>query len=78
MCRYYDFKAFLQLGYEKNACWRQHLTSARRPYVRLLLINRQWFPAMPMIGQKADKIYYLRFTLARLNQNIAWAQGDNS
>ncbi|GAB7366499.1 hypothetical protein MBLNU230_g8292t1 [Neophaeotheca triangularis] len=50
--------------------WREFIEPKDRDTMRLALVDQSWFPSMPLVGQKVDKIYYLRRELARLNHEI--------
>ena len=54
--------------------WKQYIEAKDRETIRARLINKTWFPRLPLVGKKLDKIYYLRKELARLNVEIAQDQ----
>ncbi|KAI7093894.1 DUF221-domain-containing protein, partial [Hortaea werneckii] len=47
-----------------------------RETVRLPLFAPAWFPSLPFVGEKVDRIYHLRRELARLNLEIEADQTD--
>lgn len=56
--------------------WRHYIEAKDRETVRMPIIDQSWFPALPLVGKKLDKIYYLRRELARLNLEIEADQAD--
>lgn len=50
--------------------WKQYLEAKDRDTMREPLFNKSWFPRLPLVGKKIDKIYHLRKELARLNVEI--------
>lgn len=50
--------------------WKRYMDPKEREIIRGRLINKSWFPRLPLMGKKIDKIYYLRKELARLNVEI--------
>jgi len=50
--------------------WREFMEPKDRETMRLPLIFPSWFPSLPFVGQKVDRIYWLRRELARLNLEI--------
>lgn len=55
---------------DEQAAWRRYIEPKDRETMRLPLIHQDWFPAIPLIGQKVDRIYHLRGEVARLNLEI--------
>ncbi|KAK3071868.1 hypothetical protein LTR53_007859 [Teratosphaeriaceae sp. CCFEE 6253] len=53
-----------------DARWRRYIEPKQRDTLRLPAVNQSWFPSLPLIGKKVDKIYHLRRELARLNLEI--------
>ncbi|KAL1302723.1 hypothetical protein AAFC00_003077 [Neodothiora populina] len=50
--------------------WRKYMDPKDRETIRAPLFNKSWFPRLPLVGKKLDKIYHLRKKLARLNAEI--------
>lgn len=61
---------------DENAAWRKYILPKDRETMRLPIVNWDWFPALPWIGQKVDRIYYCRKELARLNVEIEADQAN--
>lgn len=53
-----------------EAVWKQYMDPKDRDTLREPLFNKSWFPRLPLVGKKIDKIYHLRKELARLNLEI--------
>jgi hypothetical protein len=62
---------------DEDATWRKYIEPKDRETIRLPIVQWDWFPALPWIGKKVDRIYYYRKELARLNAEIE-ADQDNS
>jgi hypothetical protein len=62
---------------DEDATWRKHIEPKDRETIRLPIVQWDWFPALPWIGKKVDRIYHYRKELARLNAEIE-ADQDNS
>ena len=56
--------------------WRHYIEQKDRDTKRLPIIWPSWFPSLPFIGPKVDKIYWLRRELARMNLEIEEDQDD--
>ncbi|KAK5111447.1 hypothetical protein LTR62_004899 [Meristemomyces frigidus] len=56
--------------------WRHFIEPKDRDTLRMPLIDQSWFPSLPFVGAKKDKIYWLRRELARLNLEIETDQND--
>ena len=56
--------------------WRRYLEPEERETMRLPVLSQDWCPTLPLVGQKVDKIYWLRRELARLNLEIEMDQAD--
>ncbi|CAK3979552.1 hypothetical protein DOTSEDRAFT_69155 [Lecanosticta acicola] len=56
--------------------WRRFIEPKDRETMRLPLFSPTWFPAIPFVGKKVDKIYHLRRELARLNVEVETDQDD--
>ncbi|KAK4575059.1 hypothetical protein LTR86_000911 [Recurvomyces mirabilis] len=56
--------------------WRHFIESKDRDTLRMPLVDQAWFPSLPFLGKKIDKIYFLRRELARLNLEIEADQND--
>lgn len=61
---------------DREPRWRHYIEPKDRDTIRLPIVNQTWFPAIPFVGQKVDKIYQLRRELARLNLEIEADQND--
>jgi hypothetical protein len=61
---------------DEDAAWRKYIETKDRETIRLPVVNQAWFPALPWIGQKVDRIYYCRRELARLNAEIEADQAN--
>jgi hypothetical protein len=61
---------------DDNAVWRKHIEAKDRETIRLPVVNQEWFPALPWIGEKVDRIYYCRREVARLNAEIEADQAN--
>lgn len=59
---------------DQDAAWRRFIKPADRETTRVPIWS--WFISLPLIGQKVDKIYYLRRELARLNLEIESDQSN--
>jgi hypothetical protein len=57
-----------------DAVWKHYLEAERRKTIRLPLLAKPWFPSLPFLGRKVDRIYHLRRTLNKLNQEITATQ----
>ncbi|KAF2817694.1 DUF221-domain-containing protein [Mytilinidion resinicola] len=55
---------------DENALWRKYIKEKDRDTMRLPLLDKSWFPALPLLGKKVDTIYHCRKELARLNYEI--------
>lgn len=58
--------------------WCRFIQSNQRETMRLPIVNHPWFPAIPGIGKKTDKIEHLRNELARLNEEIEHDQAHEN
>jgi len=61
---------------DDNATWRKYITEKERETIRLPVVKRDWFPALPWVGEKVDRIYHCRRELARLNAEIEADQAN--
>ncbi|EME85399.1 uncharacterized protein MYCFIDRAFT_114224, partial [Pseudocercospora fijiensis CIRAD86] len=61
---------------DEEPYWRRYLEPKDRETIRLPLFCPTWFPSIPLIGKKVDRIYHLRRELARLNLEIEEDQKD--
>ncbi|KAI5284458.1 hypothetical protein KEM54_001319, partial [Ascosphaera aggregata] len=50
--------------------WNKYISANDRETMRLPVFGISWVPTLPLLGQKVDKINYLRKELARLNLEI--------
>jgi hypothetical protein len=55
---------------DEHAAWRKYIKEKDRDTMRLPLLDKTWWPSLPLIGKKVDTIYYCREELARLNYEI--------
>lgn len=61
---------------DENATWRKYITDKERETIRLPIVKQDWFPALPWVGRKVDRIYHCRRELARLNSEIEADQAN--
>jgi hypothetical protein len=61
---------------DENATWRKYISDKERETMRLPVVKQDWFPALPWVGEKVDRIYYCRRELARLNAEIEADQAN--
>ncbi|KAF2502267.1 DUF221-domain-containing protein [Lophium mytilinum] len=61
---------------DENALWRKYIKEKDRDTMRLPLLDKSWFPALPLVGKKVDTIYHCRKELARLNYEIEQDQAN--
>jgi hypothetical protein len=61
---------------DENAIWRKYITDKERETIRLPVVKQDWFPALPWVGKKVDRIYHCRRELARLNAEIEADQAN--
>ncbi|KAJ9626420.1 hypothetical protein H2203_004052 [Taxawa tesnikishii (nom. ined.)] len=59
------------------AVWKKYMETKDRETLREPLVNKTWFPRLPLLGKKIDKIYHLRKELARLNVEIEKDQNES-
>jgi type II secretory pathway pseudopilin PulG len=55
---------------EDEPLWKLYIEAKDRETLREPIFNKSWWPRLPPMGKKIDKIYYLRKELARLNVEI--------
>lgn len=55
---------------ETEALWKLYIEPKDRDTLRVPIFDLSWWPRLPLLGKKIDKIYYLRKELARLNVEI--------
>ncbi|KAM3422860.1 hypothetical protein BST61_g342 [Cercospora zeina] len=55
---------------DEEPYWRRYIQPKDRETMRLPLFSPTWFPSIPLIGKKVDRIYHLRRELARMNLEI--------
>ena len=55
---------------ETEALWKLYIEPKDRDTLREPIFDFSWWPRLPLMGKKIDKIYYLRKELARLNVEI--------
>ncbi|KAF2278743.1 DUF221-domain-containing protein [Westerdykella ornata] len=70
----YDYQGAYNEGLEEDdetAVWRKYIRPKDRETMRVPLIDKSWWPSLPLLGKKVDTIYYCRKELARLNLEIA-------
>ncbi|KAK3057306.1 hypothetical protein LTR09_001488 [Extremus antarcticus] len=56
--------------------WRRYIEPKDRETMRVPVASPTWCPSLPLIGNKVDKIYYIRRELARMNFEIEIDQND--
>lgn len=56
--------------------WRRYLEPKERETIRVPIFSSTWCPSVPLVGNKVDRIYWLRRELARLNLEIEMDQND--
>lgn len=61
---------------DDDAAWRKYIQPKDRETIRLPVVNQDWFPALPLMGKKVDRIYHCRRELARLNAEIEADQNN--
>ncbi|KAM0714054.1 hypothetical protein Q7P37_011018 [Cladosporium fusiforme] len=61
---------------DEDASWRKYIEPKHRETIRLPVVNQDWFPALPLMGKKVDRIYHCRRELARLNAEIEADQNN--
>ncbi|KAF2165189.1 hypothetical protein M409DRAFT_24573 [Zasmidium cellare ATCC 36951] len=61
---------------DEEPYWRRYIEPKDRETIRLPLFSPSWFPSIPFVGKKVDRIYHLRQELARLNLEIETDQND--
>ncbi|KAF7194369.1 hypothetical protein HII31_04402 [Pseudocercospora fuligena] len=61
---------------DEEPYWRRYLEPTDRETIRLPLFSPTWFPSIPLVGKKVDRIYHLRRELARLNLEIEEDQNN--
>ncbi|SMR47918.1 unnamed protein product [Zymoseptoria tritici ST99CH_3D1] len=61
---------------DEEPYWRRYIEPKDRETMRLPLFSPGWFPALPLVGKKVDRIYHLRRELARLNLEIEEDQNN--
>ncbi|KAG2167160.1 hypothetical protein VTO58DRAFT_101270 [Aureobasidium pullulans] len=55
---------------ESEPLWKLYIDPKDRDTLREPIFKWSWWPRLPLMGKKIDKIYYLRKELARLNVEI--------
>jgi hypothetical protein len=55
---------------EVEAAWRRYVRPQDRETMRLPVLAKPWFPSLPLLGRKVDRIHHLRDRLRELNQEI--------
>lgn len=55
---------------EAEAAWRRYVRPQDRETIRLPVLAKPWFPSLPLVGRKVDRIHHLRNRLRDLNQEI--------
>jgi hypothetical protein len=63
---------------EMEAAWRRYVKPQDRETTRLPVIAKSWFPSLPLLGRKVDRINYLRDRLQALNQEIELSTRDQA
>lgn len=64
-------------GHDMGAAWNKYIKPSDRETMRIPLFpSTTWFPSLPLIGKKVDKIYHCRQIVAKLNTEIEVDQRD--
>lgn len=61
---------------DEEPYWRRFIEPKDRETMHLPLFSPSWFPSIPFVGKKVDRIYHLRRELARLNLEVEADQND--
>ncbi|EME47091.1 hypothetical protein DOTSEDRAFT_69155 [Dothistroma septosporum NZE10] len=61
---------------DEEPYWRRYMEPKDRETIRLPIFSASWWPALPLMGKKVDRIYECRRQLARLNSEIEADQND--
>jgi hypothetical protein len=61
---------------DAEAVWRRYVEPQNRETTRLPVSAKSWFPSLPLLGRKVDRIHYLRDQLQELNQEIESTRGQ--
>ena len=56
--------------------WRRYIQPKERETMRVPIFSPTWCPSVPLVGEKVDRIYWLRRELARMNLEIEMDQND--
>ncbi|KAI5208824.1 hypothetical protein AUEXF2481DRAFT_6520 [Aureobasidium subglaciale EXF-2481] len=64
------FDEELATAEETEPMWQRYIDPKDRDTLREPIFDKPWWPRLPLMGKKIDKIYYLRKELARLNVEI--------
>jgi hypothetical protein len=73
-----DRMTLCRSGGDRNseAAWRRHVKPRDREMTRLPIFAKPWFPSLPLLGRKVDRINLLRDELQKLNQKIESSTRD--
>jgi hypothetical protein len=63
---------------DTDAAWRRYVKPQDRETARLPVLALPWFPFLPLLGKKVDRIYHLRDGLQKLNQEIDLSTRDQA
>ncbi|KAF2865123.1 hypothetical protein BDV95DRAFT_531691 [Massariosphaeria phaeospora] len=61
---------------DDSAIWRRYIKPKDRETMRVPLLDKSWWPSLPLLGKKVDTVYYCRKELARLNHEITLDQAN--
>lgn len=61
---------------DSEAAWRRYVKPQDRETIRLPIFAKPWFPSLPLLGRKVDRIHRLREELQELNQKIESSTPD--
>ncbi|KAK8198642.1 hypothetical protein M8818_006509 [Zalaria obscura] len=61
---------------DEDAAWKKYIEPKDRDTLREPIVHKDWFPRLPLMGKKIDKIHWLRKELARLNVEIEQDQKE--
>jgi hypothetical protein len=63
---------------DTDAAWRRYVKPQDRETTRLPVLALSWFPSLPLLGKKVDRIHHLRDRLQELNQEIELSTRDQA
>jgi hypothetical protein len=60
---------------DAGAVWRRYVRPQERETTRLPVFAKSWFPSLPFLGRRVDRIHHLRDRLQKLNEEIKSSRG---